>query len=84
MEKVYVKLVVFKQKTMHEEGEYCGYCPALGAFHVMTSLRNYLLICKTDLKETLQDVFITVILKIEVGKLVKIRQNHLPLQMRNW
>ena len=36
MEKVSVKLVMFKQKTMHEEGEYCGYCPALGAFHVMT------------------------------------------------
>lgn len=67
MEKVSVKLVMFKQKTMHEEGEYCGYCPALGAFHVMPSFEK-LLICKTDLKETLQDVFITVILKIEVGK----------------
>jgi len=37
MEKVSVKLVMFKQKAMHEEEEYCGYCPALGAFHVMTS-----------------------------------------------
>ena len=35
MEKVSVKLVMFKQKTIHEEVEYCGYCPALGAFHVM-------------------------------------------------
>lgn len=42
MEKVSVKLVVFKQKTMHEEGEYCGYCPALGAFHVMTSFEKLL------------------------------------------
>lgn len=45
MEKVSVKLVMFKQKTIHEEGEYCGYCPALGAFHVMDSferLRAYM------------------------------------------
>ena len=42
MEKVSVKLVMFKQKTMHEEGEYCGYCPALGAFHVMTSFEKLL------------------------------------------
>lgn len=45
MEKVSVKLVMFKQKTVHEEGEYCGYCPALGAFHVMDSferLRAYM------------------------------------------
>ena len=48
MEKVSVKLVMFKQKTMHEEGEYCGYCPALGAFHVMDSferLRAYMQRC---------------------------------------
>lgn len=42
MEKVSVKLVMFKQKTMHEEGEYCGYCPALGAFHIMTSFEKLL------------------------------------------
>ncbi len=45
MKKVSVKLVMFKQKTIHEEGEYCGYCPALGAFHVMDSferLRAYM------------------------------------------
>ena len=33
---------------MHEEGEYCGYCPALGAFHVMDSferLRTYMQRC---------------------------------------
>lgn len=84
MEKVYVKLVVFKQKTMHEEGEYCGYCPALGAFHVMTSFEKLLAYMQNRLEKDLADVFITVILKIEVGKLVKIRQNHLPLQMRNW
>lgn len=42
MEKVSVKLVMFKQKTMYEEGEYCGYCPALGAFHVMTSFEKLL------------------------------------------
>lgn len=41
MEKVSVKLVMFKQKTIHEEGEYCDYCPALGAFHVMTSFEIY-------------------------------------------
>lgn len=40
METVSVKLVMFKQKTFYEEGEYCGYCPALGAFHVMTSLEE--------------------------------------------
>lgn len=48
MEKISVKLVMFKQKTMHEEGEYCGYCPALGAFHVMDSferLRAYMQRC---------------------------------------
>lgn len=42
MEKVSVKLVMFKQKTMHEEGEYCGYCPALGVFHVMPSFEKLL------------------------------------------
>ena len=42
MEIVSVKLVVFKQKTMHEEGGFCGYCPALGAFHVMTSFEKLL------------------------------------------
>ena len=35
METVSVKLVMFNQKTIHEEGEYCGYCPALGAFHAI-------------------------------------------------
>lgn len=40
MEIVSVKLVVFKQKTYHKEGEYCGECPALGAFHVMTSFEK--------------------------------------------
>lgn len=42
METVSVKLVVFKQKIMHEEGEYCSYCSALGAFHVMTSFEKLL------------------------------------------
>ena len=45
METVSVKLVMFRQKTIHEEGEYCGYCPALGAFHVFNSfeeLRSYM------------------------------------------
>ena len=42
MEKVTVQLVMFKQKTIHEEGEYCGYCPALGAFHVMASFEKLL------------------------------------------
>jgi hypothetical protein len=45
METISVKLVMFKQKTFHKEGEYCGYCPALGAFHAMTSfseLREYM------------------------------------------
>lgn len=42
MDIVSVKLVMFKQKTIHEEGEYCGYCPALGAFHVMTSFEKLL------------------------------------------
>lgn len=48
METVSVKLMMFKQKTFHEEGEYCGYCPALGAVHVMTSfekLRAYMQDC---------------------------------------
>lgn len=46
--------MMFKQKTMHEEGEYCGYCPVLGAFHVMDSferLRTYMQKC---LKEDLE------------------------------
>lgn len=38
--KVSVKFVMFRQKTLHEEGEYCGYCPALRAFHVMTSFEE--------------------------------------------
>jgi len=42
MEIVSVKLVMFKQKTYHEEGEYCGECPALGAFHVMDSFEKIL------------------------------------------
>lgn len=42
MEIVSVKLVMFNQKTIHEEGDYCGYCPALGAFHVMTSFEKLL------------------------------------------
>ena len=45
METVSVKLVMFRQKTYHEEGEYCGYCPALRAFHVFNSfeeLRSYM------------------------------------------
>lgn len=37
---VKVKLVMFRQKTFHEEGEYCGYCPALGAFHVFNSFEK--------------------------------------------
>jgi hypothetical protein len=30
--RVEVKLVVFFQENIHEEGPYCGYCPALRAF----------------------------------------------------
>lgn len=40
MKTVSVKLVMFNQKTIHEEGEYCGYCPALGAFHAMSSFEK--------------------------------------------
>lgn len=68
MEKISVKLVMFKQKTMHEEGEYCSYCPALGAFYVMTSFEKLLAYMQDRLERDLQDVFITAILKIEVGK----------------
>lgn len=53
MEKVSVKLVMFKQKTMHEEGEYCGYCPALGAFHVMTSFEKLLAYMQNRLERDL-------------------------------
>ncbi|EKY02861.1 hypothetical protein HMPREF9151_00668 [Hoylesella saccharolytica F0055] len=84
MEKVLVKLVVFKQMTMHEEGEYCGYCPALGAFHVMTSFEKLLAYMQDRLERDLAGRIHYRNLKIEVGKLVKIRQNHLLLQMRNW
>ena len=42
MEIVSVKLVMFKQKPYTRRGEYCGYCPALGAFHVMTSFEKLL------------------------------------------
>ena len=54
MEKVSVKLVMFKQKTMHEEGEYCGYCPALGAFHVMTSFEKLLAYMQDCLEKDLE------------------------------
>ena len=55
MEKVSVKLVMFKQKTMHEEGEYCGYCPALGAFHVMTSFDKLLAYMQDRLERDLAE-----------------------------
>ena len=42
MEEVSVKLVMFRQKTFHEEGECCGYCPALEAFHVFNSFDKLL------------------------------------------
>lgn len=64
MEKVSVKLVMFKQKTMHEEGEYCGYCPALGAFHAMTSFEKLLAYMQDRLKRDLTGVFISRNLKI--------------------
>lgn len=51
MEKVSVKLVMFKQKTIHEEGEYCGYCPALGAFHVMDSFERL----RADMQRCLEE-----------------------------
>lgn len=54
MEKVSVKLVVFKQKTIHEEGEYCGYCPALGAFHVMASFEKLLAYMQDQLERDLE------------------------------
>lgn len=49
---------MFKQKTTHEKGEYCGYCPALGAMHVMTSFEKLLAYIQ---KEILQVVFIITI-----------------------
>lgn len=54
MEKVSVKLVMFKQKTIHEEGEYCGCCPALGAFHVMTSFERLLAYMQDCLERDLE------------------------------
>ena len=54
MEKVSVKLVIFKQKTIHEEGEYFGYCPALGAFHVMTSFEKLLAYMQDRLERDLE------------------------------
>ena len=53
MEKETAKLVMFKQKTIHEEGEYCGYCPALGAFHVMTSFEKLLAYMQDQLEKDL-------------------------------
>ncbi len=54
MEIVSVKLVVFKQKTFHEEGEYCGYCPALNAFHVFNSFEKVLYYMQDRLKRDLE------------------------------
>ena len=53
MEIVSVKLVMFKQKTYHEEGEYCGECPALGAFHVMDSFERLIAYMQDCLKNDL-------------------------------
>lgn len=54
MEKVAVKLVMFKQKTIHEEGDYCGYCPALGAMHTMTSFERLLAYMQDKLERDLE------------------------------
>lgn len=52
--KVSVKFVMFRQKTLHEEGEYCGYCPALRAFHAMTSFEEIRSYMKHRLEEELE------------------------------
>lgn len=54
MEKVAVKLVMFKQKTIHKEGDYCGYCPALGAMHTMTSFERLLAYMQDKLERDLE------------------------------
>lgn len=59
MEKVSVKLVMFKQKTIHEEGSIAVIVRHWVRFTLWTRLKGYVPICKIVLKKTLKDVFIT-------------------------
>lgn len=52
--RVKVKLVMFCQRTIHEEGDYGGYCPALNAFHVFDSSSKLIAYMEGRLKRDLE------------------------------